>query len=364
MPNSLTGYARLKPWQARVVWGVIAASTAFCVGVSISPLRSDNFRSRQSGGSDVALYAAEVERIAHGEGYYQAAAAELVARGYPTRSVFNWRPPLPMWLLGKLPTPRIGQVLLGALGALLLLMGFRAAALEEQPATHLSLQPFICALLLIGAVLPTFLDKLYVVPILWSGTFLGLSISAYGLQRPYWGVGFGVAAVFLRELALPYCLLAAFLAWRAGRRREVMAWLVGLAAWLSYYGVHCYKAWSLITPDARAHAHGWLCFSGAAFVISTVQMNAFLLLLPQWVSAIYLVAALVGFAGWNTPQGTRVGLSACVFIIAFAFVGQSFNQYWGSLIAPLLCFGAAQTPAALRDLYLAAVPRWKPAATA
>ena len=49
----------------------------------------------------MALYRAEVDRIRNGEGYYQAAAAELTARGYPTRSVFNWRTPLPMWLLGK-----------------------------------------------------------------------------------------------------------------------------------------------------------------------------------------------------------------------------------------------------------------------
>ena len=35
----------------------------------------------------------------------------------------------------------------------------------------------------------------------------------------------------------------------------------------------------------------------------------------------------------------------------FAVIGQSFNQYWGSLIAPLLCFGVARFPASLRDLW-------------
>ena len=44
-------------------------------------------------------------------------------------------------------------------------------------------------------------------------------------------------------------------------------------------------------------------------MISTAQMNAYLLLLPQWVTAIYLVAAMVGLAGWNTPLGTRIGLT-------------------------------------------------------
>ena len=83
-------------------------------------------------------------------------------------------------------------------------------------------------------------------------------------------------------------------------------------------------------------------------------MNAYLLLLPQWMTAIYLAAALVGLAGWDTPLGMRVGLSTCLFLMAFAVVGQSFNQYWGALIAPLLCFGVVQFPASLRNLCRAA----------
>jgi hypothetical protein len=79
-------------------------------------------------------------------------------------------------------------------------------------------------------------------------------------------------------------------------------------------------------------------------------MNGYLLLLPQWVSAIYLPLAMLGFAGWNTTTGRRAGLTACAFVILFAFVGHSFNQYWGSLVAPLFTLGAAQAPTALSDL--------------
>ena len=84
----------------------------------------------------MALYRAEVDRIHRGEGYYQAAAAELTPRGYPTRSVFNWRTPLPMWLLGKLPAAAIGKVLLGGLALLLVLMAMEALAREENTVTH------------------------------------------------------------------------------------------------------------------------------------------------------------------------------------------------------------------------------------
>ena len=36
--------------------------------------------------------------------------------------------------------------------------------------------------------------------------------------------------------------------------------------------------------------------------------------------------------------------------VAFAAVGQQFNQYWGALVAPLWCFGVVRAPASVRDL--------------
>ena len=98
------------------------------VVVTVSHLSSSNLGPHPNEAGDVALYRAEVARIRHGEGYYQAAAAELTARGYPTRSVFNWRTPLPMWLLGKMPAKPLGKALLGAMALLLMLMAYESLA--------------------------------------------------------------------------------------------------------------------------------------------------------------------------------------------------------------------------------------------
>ena len=57
-------------------------------------------------------------------------ATELQARGYPTRSVFNWRTPLPMWLLGVLPGEAAGRVIIGGLAALLLGLGVHVTVRE------------------------------------------------------------------------------------------------------------------------------------------------------------------------------------------------------------------------------------------
>lgn len=346
-----TGYARLTRRQARAVLVVLLVMTGLCVAITLSPLGTTRVGTDGGGEGDIALYRAEVDRIRTGEGYYEAAAAELLGRGYPTRSVFNWRTPLPMWLIGKLPDPVLGQALLGLLALALIVLSFEVLAREQG---HGIGRPVACALLLTGPLMPCVLGDLFVSPMLWAGVFIGLSICAYGLKRPGWGVVLGLLAVFFRELALPYCLLAAGIACWHGRRKELAGWAVGLAGWTLFFGLHWLQVAELTPPDARAHGESWVQFGGTAFVISTLQMNAYLLLLPQWITALYFAAAMLGFAGWHTALGKRIGLTACLFVVAFAVVGQDFNQYWGELIAPLFCLGVVRFPASVRDLWRAA----------
>lgn len=340
---------------------MVAGAAVFGVGVTLSPLAKGQVGKPRPGAGDVALYRAEIERIRSGEGYYQAAATELPARGYPTRNVFNWRTPLPMWLVGKMPDPIFGKVLLCLLAGAAIWLAFEALAREDagQAASlpYVAARALACVALLSGPMLFCVLGDLFVEPCLWAGVLIALSIGAYGVGRPGWGVGAGLAALFCRELALPYCLLGAALAWWQGRRKEQIAWVAGLLGWAVFFGLHCWRVASLIAPDARAHDQGWVQFGGAGFAIAAAQMNAYLLLMPQWVAALWLVAAMFGFAGWPTALGQRAGLTAAGYVLAFAFVGQEFNQYWGTLIGPLLCLGAVRLPASLADLWRSAA--WK-----
>ena len=362
-----SGYARLTPMQARMVLLALLWVTIFCVAVTLSPLAQGRVGKPGRREGDVALYRAEVDRIHAGQGYYQAAAAELLARGYTTRSVFNWRLPLPIWLIGRMPAvgtaPQewsLGKALLGLLAAAVILTAYEALAREGSVWRALG-----CGVLLTGPLMLCVLGDIFVMPVIWAGVLITLSISAYGLDRPAWGTVIGLSAAFCSELALPYCGLCAALAGWHHRRRELAAWAVGLAAWLVYFGLHCVQVARLITPDALAHRDGWIQFGGASFVLSTVQMNPYLLLLPQWVAALYFAAAMFGFAGWHTPLGQRAGLTAALFVAALGIVGQEFNQYWGTLFAPLLCFGFVRFPQSLRDLWKAAsLTGGKPAVTA
>jgi hypothetical protein len=342
----------LSPTQARVVLAVIIAAALFFVAITLSPLKSGYADAPDRGPGDFALYRAEIDRMHAGEAYYDVAGDELRTRGYPTRSIFNWRTPLPMWLVAKLPEPAVGQtaLVLMAVGMWLLAFGL----LESQLGRRASVAGIVT---ISGTVLPCMLGDLFVLPEMWAGILIGLSAVAYGNERRKLGFAAGLAALFVRELSGLWCLVCLVLEARERRWRGVALWGAGLAAYGVYFAVHVKAVLPLISAGDVAHEHGWVCFGGAGFVISTVQVNAWLLLLPQWITAIYFVVALAGAAGWSTSAGQRIGLGVAGYTLAFAVIGQPFNQYWGSLTAPLFALAASAFTAAAGDLWRAALGR-------
>lgn len=330
-----------------------------CVGITFSPWRSGfaDFPGRRP--SDVELYQAEVDRIHAGESYYSAAGTELRARGYPTRSVFNWRTPLPMWLVGVIPDPVLAKGLLCGMCLITLCLGFAICSDEGSLSAGIAF-----AIAFSGTALPCLLGNSFLLPELWSGMLIALSVGCYGRGHRAAGLLAGISALFVRELAAPYCLLAAALAVRHRRWREVVLWMAGFAAYAIFYVAHWHTVQGFIGADDVAHDRGWVRFGGAAFVISTAQMNAYLLLLPQWVSALFLVLSLLGLSRWSSAAGERIGLTVAGYVLAFGIVGQDFNQYWGSMFAPLLCFGIARALPALADLWKLASGNGAPAVIA
>jgi len=346
MIRSTTAYAALSPVGARWVLAAFAAATLSCLLVTLSPWQSGYADAPDRGAGDVQLYAAEVARIHAGEGYYEAAGHELRARGYPTRSVFNWRTPLPMWFLGQLPNPLWGKWLLSGLALTTLFLAMAAMVDEAGLAVGGA-----CLVLLGGALLPCFIGELYVMPVVWAGTLIALSLSATGAGYRKLGIAVGLAIPFVRELALLYPAAMLLVAWHERRRSEALVWLLGITAFLGYYAWHMSLVSQLAIAGDHSHVEGWMQFGGAPFLLSLAQMNCYLLILPQWVTGLYLPLAVLGMTGWQSPWGQRVGVVTFGYLAIFSVVGQPFNQYWGMLIAPLLCLGAARGLLAVRDLW-------------
>jgi len=341
-----TGYARLNSWQARGVLCLLVALIVSGMAITLSSTASGFVGVQRPGPSDAELYEATARRVHAGEAYYLAMADELRQRGYPTQSIFNWRTPMPMWLIGMMPQWAMGKWLLCGLAGLLLMLAFEWLAREGGVRAAV-----VGTLLMTGPLMFCVLGNKFVMPVVWAGVLIGLSLCALGLGRTRLGVAAGIAAVFCRELAGPFCALMLLLAIIRRRRGEAIRWTIGLACYAIYFLYHMQQVATCMPRDGVAHGEGWLQLGGAAFVISTVQMNAYLLLSPQWVAVVVLVLSLLGFAGWHSPAAERAGLTVAAYMAMFAIIGHDFNQYWGALMAPAICLGFAWASASVRDLW-------------
>ncbi|MCG8583275.1 MAG: hypothetical protein MI757_01010 [Pirellulales bacterium] len=361
MPDPLTtAFASVSPRTARLILATTAIAIVVCVGISVSPMQSTNLNPDMDRPGDVDLYQAVIDRVHVGEAYYTALGDELRTRGYPTASVFNWRTPLPLWLIAKMPHPLVGKVVLGVLALLVLLGAFELVSREGGIR-----RGQLCGVVLVGALMPVALKNLYVMPTLWAGVLIALSLVAYGLGKRPAGIACAMFAWLCRDLAGLYCLtLLAMSLWQR-RWKEALTWVGCIAIYAAFFAIHTLHFTAMTGPNDVGHAEGWLQFGGLPFIISIAQMNAFLLVMPQWVTAICLPLCVLGLASWNTVAGRLIAMVVFAYLAAFMAVGQMFNQYWGSLLAPALSFGIAFAPAAVRELWaasgwrLAALPHFR-----
>jgi hypothetical protein len=205
-----------------------------------------------------------------------------------------------------------------------------------------------------GLVLLMALDGMLGPPImryfteLWAGASIGLSVLSYARGRTLTGAGWGLLALFIRELAAPYCVLATLLAVRARRWPEVRMWAVGAMLYGMYYAVHSWEAVHHMQPGDFTHAHSWLCWGGLPFLLKTWRYNGLLILAPSWIFALAVVAMVV--AWWAPRIPLHLRLSVLVYSALFFAVGQPFNDYWGLLTAPIMSLWLAYSPRGLREL--------------
>jgi len=320
-------------------------------GLMVSPGKTPKLNSGKGEG-DLALYSQVVERIRHGEGYYEALGTELRAREYPTRSVFNWRPPLHLELLAHLPETAWAQVLLGLAGLGAILLSVTGAFRRGEYGACVWRALLLSFPLAISAMSPVY----YFVEV-WAGVAIAISVAMYALGWRKAGAVAGIVALFFRELALPYALIGVVLAWREKKRSELWTWIAGLAAYAVYFGMHAMAVSSRIPASSGGPAVStWIQFGGLLFVLITSRVGL-LMLYPFWWAAIYLPFALLGLAGWRDPVAIRVLATVAAYVLAFSVIGvPSANYYWGALYAPLLAFGTPWSFSACKDLLCVILP--------
>lgn len=295
------------------------------------------------GAGDLVSYQRIIAQMQAGEGYYSAAHDVLVADGYGTRSVFNWRTPAWPMLLAALPSLAWAQGLIGALALVGVLGVYRMMRADGGPVIA-AVGAGGVALSLFGIAVP----ESVVFSEVAAGTLILVSVAAYGNGWRMAALVAGLAALFLRELAAPYVVVCAVLALKDRRWREVVLWGAGLVAYAGYFGWHWSMVAAQLGPMDKDYAEGWLQFGGLGFLLKAAGFNGLLSLAPSWVAALLLPLGLFGLIAW--PKGGRAALTVAAHVLLFAAVGKPFNAYWGALFTPVMMLGVAWAWVGVRDV--------------
>jgi hypothetical protein len=343
--NDMTRYASLTRKQAALILLCLCASIA-CT-LRMAPKRTlipTSYDPKKVDTSDMAVYQKTVQRVHNGENYYNALGGVLRSARRPTRSVFNWRTPLHLTMVALLPDLAWSRVILAVLGLFALLPAF-AIMTQEGFAALAAVE----ALLMLGPLLVCFTPEGVFFAEVWAGASIAASVGAYAMGSRKLGIALALLAVFFRELALPYVLVCGLLAWKEKRRSEVLSLGIGLLGYLGYFAAHVMKVNSLLTSADLPILAGWVQFGGIAFLLRASCVG-WLMILPPWVTAVYLPVSVLGLAGWKHAIARRVGLTVGAYLASFSVVGHFVNLYWGALYTPLLSFGAVLGGVSLYEL--------------
>ena len=332
--------------RARAGLAALAVGVAACLAVALTPDPNPPFVPPEAATSDLDLYRRVVDRVHAGESYYDAAHHELTTHGYPTRSVFNWRTPVYAWLLGSPPGYALGQLLLAA--GVVAAVGMACSDVLKEGGL---VAGGLGGVALVGATCWCLGPETYLFMELWAAMLLLLSVGFFRRGWNGWGVAAGLAALFYRELSLPYAVVGLGMAVRAGRRREALAWTAGLLAFVGFMAVHAARVHARLGESDLAMNGTWLQFGGVRFVLATARDNYFLTSAAPWAAALALPAAVLGLCALPGENGLRIRLTGLAYLAAFSVVGYPFNDYWGFLDAPLLAVGFAFAPAGMARLW-------------
>jgi len=297
---------------------------------------------------DLAFYDRVIERIGHGENYYDFIVEEQRARDYPVRPGLAVRLPTLAWIHASLGEPAMIALAIALLFACIWAWWKR---LGEEPG-GVRFRLLGTALMAMGGSLG--LNRsFFVLHELWAGMLIAL---AFGLHRPgRWGAALFVAALALalRELVLPFVLLmAAMAAWRKDWR-EATAWIMLVAVFAAIMAWHLSLIAGQEVPSDPV-GPDWLVLRGLSGWLGNIVLSSNLRLLPHELASPVVILMALGWAGWKSSAGTMGTFLYLGYGLAFMLAGRANNFYWGAVVAPAMFIGLAFLPMALPSLVRAA----------
>lgn len=342
-----TRFAGWRPVPARLLLMLVAIVIAYGVAIAANEKPPAIGVASTFSQSDAALYRTVAARVGAGEGYYAAVVGEHRARDYPLRPFVTVRLPVLAWLSGALGTAGAAWLYRAIALAAVLVLAHRLATAGLPRAEWMS------TLVIAGAAMALLaIDGLSVWHEAWAAMLIVLSLGSRSKHRWAASVVLGLAAVCIRELALPYLLLMAFFAWRERAWTELAGWVGAVLCAGAVLAAHALTLAGLVS-DADLASPGWSDAEGWSFVLLLAQRCTPMALLPLAAVAVIVPVSLLGWSAWKSPLGERVLVLLGGYLAAFMLIGRPDNFYWGLLVSPLLLSGLAFAPRGLRDLVAA-----------
>jgi hypothetical protein len=204
------------------------------------------------------------------------------------------------------------------------------------------------ALLLAGAA-TLLLPELLVWHECWAALLVALSLALRSERRYALSALTALAAAAFGEQAIVFPLIMLAFSLHEKRAGEAGAWgavIVVMVGYLDWHAEETAGAASIADKPSR----GWLGSGGWDAAVMMVQMTGPLRLMPNWVGALIVPVAVVGWAGWQNTTGARGAVFLLTYLLLLAALGHADNFYPAFLIAPLLPVGLLFAPGALADL--------------
>ncbi len=333
---------RLPRPLALLVLALFALAAAWCFA---TPPQAPDVAG-PGGYTDLMLFRDITERVAQGTPYYQAAAELQRQHLYPLRPFITVREPTLYVLAAQLGWAGM-QALAFAILAGCVAVWARALRIRVSRAEMLGgLTGIMLGALAISARgLLTGTEP-------WLGLLLTLALGCRLSGLPRAELAAVGAALLVRELALPYALLATAFAlwdrdWPALRR-----WIALIALFACAMAIHAHFQLQTVRPGDIV-SPGWSGGQGLRAFLAGVTYTSVWQNLPQsWALLLSLLPAL----GWLTLAG-RSGAFAQLLLAGYALMLMLFsrtdNFYWGFVVMPMWFAGYALLPRAVRQLQVA-----------
>ena len=332
--------------SARLIVAVLVAILIFSLWPAVQGPGAGPGVSTATGipNADLYLYKAIVEEVGVSGDYYAVAAHELRTRDFPLRPFFTVRLPTLAWGQAALGMAASWALFLTLALATLCAWWVRLAGAFAQNGRRVTGAMLVAA----GLVIATS-PGLIVLHELWAGLLVALSLALWRPGKWRLSLFVALAALLIRELALPFVLLmGAFALWNR-RWAEGAAWggVVLLFGGILFWH---YCQVILVTLPTDPVSPGWLSIGGWPTMMRAFRLTSALRVLPVPLGTIGVVLCIFGWLSWKSDAGWLGAIALLGYGLFFALLSRPNNFYWGLMMAPLLLLGLAFLPQAFADL--------------